>query len=412
MERQKDWFTGINYHDNYKEQEIILEEQVLAQPGKPGFHEQVELLYVQDGEGELEVNGLCYPMKRGSFFCLYAHHFHGVTRIKQPVRVFSVKFYIGLFMYRSWEKHPKNAHEKLVYDTCPYVFLKGKERAFTEGIIAHLREEKEGQDFEKKNLIVYFTLALHAYHCRYAYAVIGKQTREKSPVWKAVENTILSTQEKISLEKLALEAGCIERTLNRKIKEASGYTFFQLQQYGKVLNACALMHFPELSLDYIGDLLGFSSKTAFYRVFGQYMGMTPREYQERSILGNVAVQRRESLGLQILQYLHLHFHEEISLQDVCTACAIKPYTAMQMFTDIFGKNFAQLLSEIRIAYSCSYMRAADTSLLEISGRCGFNSFSTFQREFAICMGQTPGEYRSYLHTDKKQGLCKNKNKTI
>lgn len=405
MKRQKDWFTGVNYYDNYREKEIFMEEKTCRQSERPGFHEQVELLYIEEGSGELEVNGLSYPMRRGSFFCLYSHHFHGIKKVQEPVRVFSVKFYIGLFMYMCWEKHPKDAHEKLVYDTCPYVSLQGREREELEELMSRLKREKKEERFENKNLVEYLTLALHAYHCRYAFEKIGKNGKERSRVWQAIESAILSTEDKLSLEHLAKDAGCSERMLNRRIKEESGYTFFQLQQYGKVLNACALMHFPELSLEYISDLLGFSSKTAFYRVFRQYMGFTPREYQEGYIIGNSSTRKKEALGLQILQYIHFNFSQDISLKDICREYALKEYTLREAMEQIFHKSFSELLSEVRISYACSLLAATKETILNISGWCGFNSLSTFQREFSLCMGQTPGEYR-------RQWNAKNKNKTL
>ena len=56
-------------------------------------------------------------------------------------------------------------------------------------------------------------------------------------------------------------------TLNRHITKNCGYTFFQLQKMGKVFHACALLHFPDLDLQYISDYLGFTNLEDFCRVF-------------------------------------------------------------------------------------------------------------------------------------------------
>ena len=71
-------------------------------------------------------------------------------------------------------------------------------------------------------------------------------------------------------------------TLNRHITKNCGYTFFQLQKMGKVFHACALLHFPDLDLQYISDYLGFTNLEDFCRVFKRYMKMSVREYQNIS----------------------------------------------------------------------------------------------------------------------------------
>lgn len=37
--------------------------------------------------------------------------------VKERLDVAVIRFHIGLFMYRNWEKHPKQANAKLAHDT-------------------------------------------------------------------------------------------------------------------------------------------------------------------------------------------------------------------------------------------------------------------------------------------------------
>lgn len=68
MERQRDWFTGINYNSNYGESEITLEEKTISQPIKVELHEKVQLIYIKGGSGRLQINGMDYPASEGCFF--------------------------------------------------------------------------------------------------------------------------------------------------------------------------------------------------------------------------------------------------------------------------------------------------------------------------------------------------------
>ena len=77
----------------------------------------------------------------------------------------------------------------------------------------------------------------------------------------------MGTSKTVPMEEYAKAAGMTTVTLNRKIVRRCGYTFFQLQKMGKIFNACALLHFPDLNIQYISDYLGFTNIEDFYRVF-------------------------------------------------------------------------------------------------------------------------------------------------
>ena len=395
MKQQNDWYTGINHYDNYVEKEIGIERRSIDGPTEPYLHERGELFYVLSGKGTISVNGYAYDAVPGSLFCLYSHHFHHVEAVEEKLDVAVIRFHIGLFMYMSWERHPKHANARLVYDTRPVVQLSGEEREEVEALVKSLlREEKEAR-FERLNMIEYKTLELHAYYCRYAYEEIGKRPRKERTVWSMIEKVILATGEDITLEDMTEEEGISPETLNRRMKEACGFTFFQLKQFGKVINACALLHFPELSMEYISDQLNFSSAAAFYKVFKQYCGMTPREYQAKSI-GIMPPGSGAGPAMQFLQYIHIHFSEDITLLDLCEKFCMKPYTVKQIFKQVFGNPFEELLAQVRVSYACSFLRTGDRTVLEIASLCGFNSHSTFLRHFKRWMNQTPEEYREIM----------------
>ncbi len=396
MKHQNDWYTGINHHDHHKKEEVKVEHLLIDKPIEQFAHEMVEMIYVKSGDAIIEINGSDYQAVEGRFFCLYSHHFYKIHSIKERLDVVSIKFYIGLFMYMSWEKHPKNANAKLVYDTCPSVDLDCKQKDKIEYLVLDILREKEERRFGSLNLIEYKTLELHGYFCRYAFEQIGVHKKENNKVWAVIERTILTTNQKSDLKDLAVELDCSARTLNQDIKKACGYTFFQLQQFGKIINACALLRFPELSIEYISDLLNFSSITSFYRVFVQHCGVSPRVFQNSFNNSPLEAFTTRGLAMQFLQYMHIYFSEPISLDKLCEAFYIKPYTAKQIFDTAFGKKFSDLLSEIRICYAASFLRTTDYSALEISLMCGFNSYSSFQSAFKTHMNQTPAEFRKSM----------------
>ncbi|PHV72220.1 AraC family transcriptional regulator [Sporanaerobium hydrogeniformans] len=402
MKRQNDWFTGIDYYDNHKEKEISVERTIIDTETQIKRHEQVEMFYVVSGEAIVSINGRDYDAKEGSFFCMYPHHFHHIRSVQKALEVISVKFYIGLFMYMSWEKHPKYVNAKLMYDTRPMVSLQRKQKEKIKELVQEILQERENQRFGSMNMVQYKTLELHTYFCRYAYEHIGIDKKEESEVWKVIKVTILTTGKNLSLEEAAKATSLSPKALNRSIKETCGYTFFQLQQFGKIINACALLHFPQLSMEYISDLLGFSSVNAFYRSFVKYCLVTPREYQEKYIRSKDWVVMGSGYAMQFLQYMHIHFMKDLSLEGICKEFCIKEYTGKQIFEEVFGSNFNSVLNEIRVCYASAFLRTYKLNILEISLMCGFDSLSTFQRNFKFYMHQTPTEYRSAMKHEENR----------
>lgn len=440
MKRQNDWYTGIDHYSNYMERDIQVEYMKISRPTKQSLHERVEMYYVLSGEGEIMVNGCPCEAKEGSLFCLYSHNFYYISKIKKCLEMVCVRFHIGLFMYMSWEKHPGNANAKLVYDTKPVVRLKGSEKERIENLIHDLMEEQNSDRFERKNMIEYKTLELHAYFCRYAFEQIGTENPAggegdmcmaegrgagdmcmaegkgaggmcmtegrrgggisaadgSENIWDVILKIVLAASSTPTLTEAASECGCSPVTLNRRIKAVCGHTFHQLVQFGKVINACALLHFPELSMEYISDLLEFPSVQGFYRVFAQYCKMTPRQYQKTQVGDDGFAAGSESVALQFLQYIYMYFYDDITEADLARKFCLKPYTVQTVIRKSFGRSFEELLGQIRISYACGFLSSTDKSVLEISTLCGFSSSSTFLRYFKYHMNQTPGQYRKSM----------------
>lgn len=394
MKRQNDWYTGIDYYADYREKQIEVNEKIISNTSDLCIHEQVEIIFVKDGAGVIEVNGISYQVKEGSFLCLYMHHFYRYTRITTPLSIVHIKFHIGNFMCMCWEKHQINANATLVYDTKPFIQLDDNNYQKLNSLVDNLVLEIKEQRFSSMNIITYQTLQLHAYFCRFAYEGVTKERQESSVEWQVIPKIILSTGKDISLFELASEVNLSEAHLNQRIKQACGLTFFQLSKFGKVINACALLHFPELSINYISDLLNFSSINAFYRVFNQYVHMSPKQYQKTCIAdGGDGILNGYGSALLFLQYIHTNFMNDIDISSMSKEFYIKEYTARLIFDNVYKVSFNDLLEQTRITYACSFLSTTRKSITEISNICRFDSISTFQRAFIKHMNQNPKEYR-------------------
>ena len=391
---QKDWFTGIDYY-NLKEKQIHVTEMEIKKPIQQRFHEQTEIYYVKSGDADLWINGEKFQIREGSFFCLYMHLFYQIEQIRKPLQCVKVSFHIGLFMFLCFEQRGAKENEMLVYGVQPLLSLNSEEKQRVVRILDDLLNEEREQRFSVQNMSIYLAMQLHALYCRYAMERKKKQEAQQDSVWNVIQRVLLDTSKTVSLEAYARTAGMTAVTLNRNIVNRCGYTFFQLQKMGKVFNACALLHFPDLNIQYISDYLGFTNVEDFYRVFKRYRKVSVREYQTQNIGCGVQMQSEEE-GLQILEYLLLHFQRPFRMKEMEAELKKKGNLIERRAKEVFGRSVQELLEEVRIRVSCSYLSATDRTVTQISSDVGFGSISSFQRSFFKYMNQTPSQFRLYI----------------
>ena len=391
---QKDWFTGIDYY-NLKEKQIHVTEMEIKKPIQQRFHEQTEIYYVKSGDADLWINGEKFQIREGSFFCLYMHLFYQIEQIRKPLQCVKVSFHIGLFMFLCFEQRGAKENEMLVYGVQPLLSLNSEEKQRVVRILDDLLNEEREQRFSVQNMSIYLAMQLHALYCRYAMERKKKQEAQQDSVWNVIQRVLLDTSKTVSLEAYARTAGMTAVTLNRNIVNRCGYTFFQLQKMGKIFNACALLHFPDLNIQYISDYLGFTNVEDFYRVFKRYRKVSVREYQTQNIGCGVQMQSEEE-GLQILEYLLLHFQRPFQMKEMEAELKKKGNLIERRAKEVFGRSVQELLEEVRIRFSCSYLSATDRTVTQISSDVGFGSISSFQRSFFKYMNQTPSQFRLYI----------------
>ena len=66
--------------------------------------------------------------------------------------------------------------------------------------------------------------------------------------------------------------------------------------------------------------------------------MSPLDYQKHRILDNAHFYCRKDLYLQIMQYLYLHFSQDITLEDMARECHRKSYELEQLLKQEYHRN--------------------------------------------------------------------------
>lgn len=96
---------------------------------------------------------------------------------------------------------------------------------------------------------------------------------------------------------------------------------------------------------------------------------------------------------QVMQYLRLHFSEQLSVEKVSESAHMSKYYLCHLFRQKTGLTLMQYLYEQRLTEARSQLLHTSCSISEIAMNCGFSSSSHFCTLFKKREGMNPSEYR-------------------
>src|SRR3984893_2634356 len=91
--------------------------------------------------------------------------------------------------------------------------------------------------------------------------------------------------------------------------------------------------------------------------------------------------------------INASLEEELSLKQIARECRLSASHFVRAFTRSTGISPHRWLMQRRVDVAKDLMLSTDTSLVEISLKCGFSDQSHFTKVFAETTGETPGRWR-------------------
>lgn len=95
----------------------------------------------------------------------------------------------------------------------------------------------------------------------------------------------------------------------------------------------------------------------------------------------------------LLDYIHAHYSERISLEDLARTAAISKTEVMRCFKSIISKPPVRYLKEYRLRQAAYLLVHTERSVQQIGESCGFEDSSYFAKSFRALYQMTPTEYR-------------------
>ncbi|WP_435164287.1 AraC family transcriptional regulator [Paenibacillus glycanilyticus] len=249
-------------------------------------HQGLELLFIHEGRGVVEVEGNSYELEGGSLFCFQPYQLHKLeipgrksARYVRTNLTFDPRFlepYLAPF--------PKllSFFRYLTRGALPmpkFSFSENQLMSVMEGQVQSIREN--GEEQEARILLLISLL-------RYLQLSVIAQPQLSPEEWSAAKTVHIEAmmdwierhfREPFSLELLAEELHLSSYYVSHLFKQYTGVSLTDYVTARRMREACVLLGSTDMPVRQIADEVGRLSAPYFCKLFKKQKGMTPLDYR-------------------------------------------------------------------------------------------------------------------------------------
>ena len=253
-------------------------------------HRNIEISIVVKGQGVHRVLGQTIPCNVGDIYILNSNVPHGyfVTENGESLTVRRL-----LFDPKDW--FDENVAQAASPRFCHGVFSENPITAYamlTQEMLKKILSlcdslavevlEKKG---EWRNAVkAYLSLIMIAFG-RYVNTAIKNIPKTDPATWNPVSAVIAAVNENygdcsMTLEYIAESHFMSKSHLSRLFKQLTGESFSDYLRKVRLAGTCSLLIDTDMTIEEIMKKCGMRDATSFYKMFGEYTGMTPKQYRK------------------------------------------------------------------------------------------------------------------------------------
>ncbi len=109
---------------------------------------------------------------------------------------------------------------------------------------------------------------------------------------------------------------------------------------------------------------------------------------------NTITSRVKKELIPAIKYIETHYKKDIRIGDLAKLCSISETHFRRLFKEYMYLTPKEYINYIRIHRACELLKVKDAAIMEIAGNVGFDTVSTFNRNFKKYVGITPYEWRN------------------
>lgn len=252
-------------------------------------HDYYEFVYVYEGMVDHILNGEHHILREGHYFLISPDVIHKYSPINdKPFRIVNFMFNPALIdssftletPFKEIIKHPLIgvSHKKLTHLPLEVQFSDdaGSLKSAFINSVTEYKQRKVG-----------YINVLRANAIKGIIACLRNVYVEQDDIKKSyfVENIIKyandNFQENVSLSQICEELGYSVQYASRIFKEQMGVNFSAYLIQIRMQKACSLLLSTDMTIQQIGNAVGYSNMAFFYRVFKNIIGETPSEFRNK-----------------------------------------------------------------------------------------------------------------------------------
>ena len=249
-------------------------------------HDFIELVYIRSGRAIQHIDDESYEVSRGDVLFINrgsVHSFEPLCEMEYINICFSPEVVSDSIITK--ENAPTllllTAYEELRRGRDGGVIsFHGEERTEAEGLLdAMLREHGRDEPYAYRIVESY----MNVFVMRMLRALErGIADDGLDDMWRQLTEYIdENCSERVSLSELAKRCFYNPSYFSRAFKQRVGVSLTEYVARKRVERASALLTDTDMSVEKICETVGFSDRSAFYRAFVKYMGITVGEYRKR-----------------------------------------------------------------------------------------------------------------------------------
>ena len=114
----------------------------------------------------------------------------------------------------------------------------------------------------------------------------------------------------------------------------------------------------------------------------------------RKIFNNVKKQSGGGSQMAVaLHHIGKHYAEDLSIGDLASVSHMSETHFRRVFQKIMNMTPSEYLNLVRVQMACELMKKSEDSMEMVAEKCGFQSVSTFNRNFKKIVGTTPYQWK-------------------
>lgn len=94
-----------------------------------------------------------------------------------------------------------------------------------------------------------------------------------------------------------------------------------------------------------------------------------------------------------LHYIGEHYAEDLTIGELAGVSHMSETNFRRVFQKVMNMTPSDYLNSVRVQMACEHMRKHTDSMELVAEKCGFQSMSTFNRNFKKILGITPYQWK-------------------